>query len=259
MNNENFARENGNEEVWRQVFAVGAADLLDQRGFHSRFPSPPRCRLCNAPFRGIGGFFLRWKGKAPAKRNPNYCNACDTFLENHPGGAEVPMAILYADIRKSTEFVRENSPDDVARRINAFLDLAVRQITDNDGFVLAFYGDCVLANWPPGFSGEDYVGKAVASARALAEASQQAGIPVGTGVNAGDAYMCSVRAVQGSFRDVSVFGEAVNEVARLSDAAGPGEVLISREAAEAAGFDGPWETLSLEGFDQPVEAHRIQI
>lgn len=258
MKDDAFAREDGNEEVWRHVFAVGAADLLDQRTFHARLPSPPRCRLCKAPFRGVGGFLLRWKGKRPAKRNPNFCSACDDFLDKHPGGAEVPMSILYADIRKSTEFTQTHSSDEVARRVNRFLDIATEAITESDGFLLAFYGDCVLANWPPGFSGADYVEKAVASGLTLAQASREAGIPVGVGVHSADAYMCSVRAQQGSFRDVSVFGPAVNLAARLSDAADGGEVLLSRETAEAVGFDGPLEAVELKGFDQPIEVHRLQ-
>ena len=179
------------------------------------------------------------------------------FLDQNPGGAEVPMAILFADIRKSTEFVRDHSPEEVARRINTFLDLATTSITDEDGFLLAFYGDCVLANWPPGFSGADYVEKAMRSAKALAAASRQAGIPVGIGLHSGDAYMSSVVAQKGSFRDVSVFGEAVNATARLSGAAGASEILTTASTARALGLNGPWESLTVKGFDAPIEVHRL--
>ena len=167
------------------------------------------------------------------------------------------MAILYADIRKSTEFVQAHAPAEVVRRTNAFLDLAMRAITENDGFVLAFYGDCVLANWPPGFSGTEYREKAVASARDLAKASAEADIPVGIGLHAGTAYMCSVQAAKGSFRDVSVFGEAVNLAARLSDAAAPGEILASSEIAEVSQSSGDEEALTLKGFEMPVPTWRI--
>jgi adenylate cyclase len=258
MTEEDLARDSGNEELWYQVFAVGAADLLDQRTYHGGLPSPPRCRMCKAPFAGVGGRIMRLKGKRPAKRNPHYCNACDTFLENNPGGAEVPMALLYADIRKSTEFVREHAPAEVLQRINTFLDLATEAITDSDGFFLAFYGDCVVANWPPGFSGGDYVAKAVKAGREIADASAKAGIPIGIGVHSGDAYMCSVQAAKGSFRDVSVFGEAVNIVARLSDAASAGEVLISVDAADSAGIVGAAEMLTLKGFEDPIAVRRLQ-
>ena len=44
-----------NEEVWYAVFGPGHPDLLKQQRFHKRLPSPPRCKLCLAPFHGIGG------------------------------------------------------------------------------------------------------------------------------------------------------------------------------------------------------------
>jgi class 3 adenylate cyclase len=38
-------------------------------------------------------------------------------------------------------------------------------------------------------------------------------------------------------RDIAAVGDAVNTTARLASAAGPGEVLVSREAAVAAGIE----------------------
>lgn len=250
--------ESGNTELWEHVFGVGAADLLDQRKFHSRLPSPPRCRLCKAPFGGLGGVFLRFRGKRPAKRNPNFCAACDVFLEQNPGGATVPMSMLYADIRNSTEFARTNAPADVTRRINTFLEMATHEITEEDGFVVAFYGDCVVANWPPGFSGPDYIARAGRAGLAIAKASKKAGIPVGVGLHSGEAYIASVLANAGGFRDVSMFGEAVNVVARLSDQAAPSEVIMTAEISEALNLGEADEALDLDGFDMPVYVRRHQ-
>ena len=67
---------------------------------------------------------MRRKGKAPNSRNPNFCNACDKFLEAFPGGAEIEMSILYVDIRHSTEYTQEHNSADVSQRINRFLSEA---------------------------------------------------------------------------------------------------------------------------------------
>lgn len=250
-----LTRDVGNEEIWAHVFGVGADDLVDQQTFHKRLPSPPRCRLCLAPFRGLGGFYLRFRGKTQSKRNPHYCAACDDFLEANPGGAEVPMAILYADIRNSTEFVRTHSPTEAAERVNAFLQVATPAITDEDGFLLAFYGDCIVANWPPGFSGSNYLEKSLRAARRVAAASAEAGIPVGTALHSGTAYICSVQANHGSFRDISIFGVAVNLVARLSHEAEAGRILLSQDTAHALGIAGDDPiSLDLKGFDEAIEA-----
>ena len=258
MKDSEWSPETGNTEVWEHVFGVGAADLLDQRRFHSRLPGPPRCRLCKSPFGSFGGALMRIRGKGPSKRNPNFCAACDVFLEKNPGGANVPMSLLYADIRHSTEFARANAPADVTARINAFLEMATREIVEEDGFVVAFYGDCVVANWPPGFSGPDYIARAGRAGVAMAKASKSAGIPVGIGLHSGEAYIASVQANKGGFRDVSVFGEAVNVVARLSGAAASGEVIMTAEIAEALKMGEATEDLALKGFDTPVQVLRHQ-
>lgn len=249
-----LTQEFGNEEIWSQVFGVGAKDLIDQQKFHRFLPRPPRCRLCHAPFEGLGGLYLRLRGKSKAKRNPNFCNACDSFLDANPGGAEVPMAILYADIRNSTEFVNNNSPAEVARRVNAFLEAATPAITEEDGFLLAFYGDCVLANWPPGFSGEDYMAKAIKAARRVSQASADIGIPVGTALHSGVAFMSSVKANAGGFRDVSIFGVPVNVAARLSHEAEAGRILASADLVKEAGLSGDPVSVTAKGFDEPLEA-----
>ncbi|MEL6957704.1 MAG: adenylate/guanylate cyclase domain-containing protein [Pseudomonadota bacterium] len=168
------------------------------------------------------------------------------------------MSLLYADIRKSTEFTRAHSPAEVSARINTFLDLATKAITDEDGFIVAFYGDCVVANWPPGFSGPDFIAQAGRAGLAVAKASAKAGIPVGIGLHSGRAYMASVHANRGGFRDVSIFGEEVNLVARLSSAAAAGEVVMTAEVAAAIGAGEAQEALTLKGFDENVKVLRDQ-
>lgn len=168
------------------------------------------------------------------------------------------MSLLYADIRSSTEFTRTHSPAEVSKRINAFLDLATQEIVERDGFVVAFYGDCIVANWPPGFSGSDYIAKAGHTGLAIAKASEAAGIPVGVGLHSGSAYMASVYANAGGFRDVSVFGENVNIVARLSNAANSGEVIMTGDIAQAIQAGEANDALDLKGFDEPVNVLRHQ-
>ena len=162
---ETFTKEDGNTELWHTIFAVGHPDLSKQQEFHAKLPRDPRCRLCNAPFAGLGGLYMRFRGKVASSRNENYCNACDGFLDAYPGGAEVEMSMLFADIRNSTAFAESAGPKAASDRVNRFLDSATKAITDNDGFILAFYGDCIVAVWPPGFSGPDHAQMAVKAAQ----------------------------------------------------------------------------------------------
>lgn len=260
-----YEKQQGNQDLWTTIFAQGHPALLKQHWLHRKLPMKPRCRLCLVPFKGIGGWFMRLKGKKQNSRNPNYCNACDKFMETYPGGAEVEMSILYVDIRQSTQYATSNNAADVSSRINVFLNEATRIITEHDGFVLAFYGDCIVAAWPPGFCGQDHAQKAQQAAKQLVnnktmKDKQGNVIPVGVGVHTGKVFISTVSALQGTFRDVSIFGSNVNLTARLAAAAAAGQVLTSAENILASG--GKPETFSsqsmeLKGFDELVTAYTL--
>lgn len=260
--NEAYEQQDGNAELWQQVFGVGHPDLAKQQRFHRKLPHDPRCKLCFAPFRGIGGAYMRFKGKSPSSRNPNFCNACDGFLEAFPGGAEVEMSIIFVDIRNSTSFAEGVAPAAVGIRVNAFLNAATQAIIKADGFILAFYGDCVVGVWPPGFSGPDHAAKALAAARDLARnvkvrvgADDQ--VPYGIGVHSGPVFIGTVQAAKGLFRDVSIFGRDVILTARLAATAGPAEALVSTATLTAAGEtpdQAAIRSLDLKGIADPVQA-----
>lgn len=260
-----YQQQQGNDELWRTIFADGHPDLSKQHWLHKKLPRKPRCRLCMVPFRGIGGWFMRKKGKMQNSRNPNYCSACDQFLEAFPGGAEVKMSMLYVDIRQSTQYADGHEAADVSQRINAFLSQAIDIITEGDGFVMAFYGDCIVAVWPPGFCGEQHARKAQQAAVALVQDSSLQGpdgkaIPVGVAVNTGDIYIGTVTALQGTFRDVSVFGSNVNLTARMAARAAISQVLATAENITACGknpVDFPSEEVELKGFSQPQKIYRL--
>ena len=260
-----FERQQGNEAVWRSIFADGDPNLRKMHDLYRWLPRKPRCRLCKVPFAGIGGWLMRQRGKARNARNPNYCNACDQFLQAFPGGADVEMSILYVDIRQSTEYADGHDAAEVSERINAFLNQSIAIITEYDGFVHAFYGDCVVAAWAPGFCGPEHAAKSQRAALELVvkhrlESPSGEPIPVGVGVHTGEIYIGSVEAMEGTFRDVSIFGKNVNLTARLAARAARSQVLASRENIVAAGRDPAnfeVETVELKGFSEPVDVYRL--
>jgi len=262
---EEYQSQQGNEELWKMLFAVGDPKLQKMQRLNTRLPAKPRCRLCMAPFKGLGGWIMRLKGKGRNSRNPNFCNACDKFLEAYPGGAEIDLSLLYVDIRNSTEYTQSHETNSVSQRINLFLNEVTRVITDNDGFIVAFYGDCIVAAWPPGFSGKDHAQKAFRTAELLVKNKNLVdadgeSIPVGVGVHTGSVYIGTVSALKGTIRDVSIFGSNVNLTARLASHAKAMQALCSREHILAAGrqpenFDS--EQAELKGFDEPVEIYSI--
>ena len=43
------------------------------RRFFALFPSPWRCKFCNAPFKGPVAGTLKWAGYSPSAKNPSIC------------------------------------------------------------------------------------------------------------------------------------------------------------------------------------------
>ena len=250
-------REDGNRELWATIFGPGGHPALSkQHWLHRKLPRDPRCRLCLVPFSGLGGWIMGKRGKAPSSRNPHYCAACDGFLEAFPGGAEVEMSVLFVDVRGSVGAAETMPPADVSARINGFLERGTALITAHDGFIMAFYGDCIVAVFPPGFCGEGHAQKAIAAAKALCRIEGDDPVPLGVGVHTGPVYIGTVQAARGLFRDVSIFGHAVNICARLAANAPPHSAVISADCFTAAGQQVPEEAenYTLKGASEGVRA-----
>jgi adenylate cyclase len=79
-------------------------------------------------------------------------------------------------------------------------------------------------------------------------------LPIGIGIQTGNAFVGSVG--EAPHTEMTALGDVVNTAARLASAAGAGEILVSREAADAAGLDsGALEhrSLELKGKSAPTE------
>ncbi len=246
-------------DVWYFWFATDAFHVDKRlRRLNRRLPSDPRCRFCNAPFRGIGGALERMIfGKRQSSLNPRYCNMCDEASRRFPGGAEVPMSMLFADVRGSTALSETMSPMAFSRLINRFYTRAARLIGEEDGLVEKLAGDSVAAFWGAGFAGPDYVARTVAVARRLVHAMTEEDIPIGVGVHAGVAYFGAVGTKEG-LTEFAALGDEVNLAARLAAQAGAGEIIVSQVALAAANMPAAGlesRELALKGISRPVPAY----
>lgn len=220
-------------------------------------PHDPRCKFCNTPFQGVGAMIARVLfGKQRSALNPRYCNLCEIASREFPGGAEVPMSMLFIDVRGSTALSEKMSPTEFSQLINRFYAAATKIIVDEDGLVEKLAGDSVAAFWGAGFAGADYVSRTVKVAQNLLRSMEKQQIPVGIGVHSGIAYFGAMGTADG-LTELSAIGDEVNLAARLASKAAAGEIIVSEQALRAAGIDSsPWEarTLELKGISEPVTA-----
>jgi class 3 adenylate cyclase len=142
-----------------------------------------------------------------------------------------------------------------------------KRIAEYAGTLERFAGDGFMVFFNDPVNQEDHVDRAVQMAlemrkdvRHLREEWVRKGytIDVGMGVHTGYAT-CGFIGYEGR-RDYGVIGNVTNLAARLSDAAGGGEILVTARVVgelrngcrtEAAG------QLSLKGFQQPQAVHRV--
>jgi adenylate cyclase len=123
--------------------------------------------------------------------------------------------------------------------MDRFFDTAARVLVEHDAIVDRFVGDQAIGIFVPALTGSNHAGRAVQAAQALIAATGHdegtPWVPVGAGVHTGIAFVGSVGT--GAHVDLTALGDTVNVAARLSSSAGAGEVLVTIDAALAAGLD----------------------
>jgi len=247
------------EEQWRAILAGNHPLERRYRRINGWLPSNPRCRWCNAPFSGTGARIMHLLGKHQSNTNPNFCNICDNFARLNIGGAEIEIAMLFADVRGSTTLAEQMDITEFSQLISRFYAVATGVLIRHDAFIDKLVGDQATGFFLPGMAGPDYNRQALLAALELLQATGHTDpggpwVPVGIGVHKGTAFVGAVGSKDG-IADITALGDAVNIAARLSSNAGPGEILVSEEAYAAAGIDHEvveQRSLSLKGRIQPV-------
>ena len=204
------------------------------------------------------------------KRRSQYssrlCTVCEHFAREHIGGAEVNMAMLFADVRGSTTLAEAMRATEFSQLIDRFYKSAAEVLIRSDALIEKLMGDEVTGLYFPGFAGPDYVRRAIEAARDLLQVTGHADpqgpwIPVGVGVHSGSAFAGAVGS-KDSVTEFTALGDAVNTAARLASQAGSGEIIISEDACMAAQVDTTrWEQrrLGLKGRSEPVNVRVIHI
>jgi adenylate cyclase len=255
------------EERWRQLLTDGRERLVSNRPFFKRLPSPPRCKLCAAPFAGVGGFFLRPAGFVPWEKNPSLCRRCITTLEERgAGGAEVECSLLFADVRGSTGLAERIGSAAFSTLLGRFYGVASAAIVDTDGIVDKFVGDEVVGLYVPVFAGTRHAAAALRAAERILEGTghgrdEGPWVPIGIGVHAGPAFVGTVGGV-GEVRDFTALGDTVNSAARLASEAAEGEALVSEDSLASAGLgagDLEQRVLTLRGRSAPLAVRVARI
>src|SRR3954467_14078596 len=192
-------------------------------------PSDPRCRLCKAPYGGVGGRVMRRFGFGPSRKNPTLCNTC--FEVAPMGGIEMEIGVLFADVRGFTSMSESMEPKAVAELLNRFYECATA-ILSRSAIIDKLVGDEVMALYLPQlFRDDEWEDAMLRDARDLLGAvgfgsgDEEPWLRLGVGLDVGRAFVGNVGS--GEVKDFTALGDVVNTASRLQSAALAGQIVIS--------------------------------
>ena len=173
----------------------------------------------------------------------------------------IEAAILFSDIRGWTALNATGPATEALDVANRYFEVISDAVDNNDGEILKFLGDGVLALFPS--DGSD-TGRQQACRQAIAAAHAAHGIaaladlpvPFGIGIHYGEVLYGNVGAR--ARIDFTILGQAVNIAARVESCCGPRDetVLVSDTVARIAQLPmRPVGTEFLKGLRDPMALH----
>jgi adenylate cyclase len=244
-------------------------ELMDRhlpRGFiwvMRHLPSDPRCRLCKAPYGGVGGRVMRRVGFGASRKNPGLCNTC--FERAPMGGVEMEIGVLFADVRGYTSLAEGMEPKGVAGLLNRFYESA-SDILSRSAIIDKLVGDEVMALYLPQlFRGSGWEDDMLRDARDLLTAvgygsAADPWLRLGIGLDVGRAYVGNVGS--GEVKDFTALGDVVNTAARLQSSADAGQILISERLfgrISGGTAEARAASLSLKGKSEPERVRVLDL
>jgi len=228
-------------EEWTRILNGEIPGLRMFQRILRKIPSEPRCKLCFAPFGKPGNLVIRAFGGKPSPLNRRLCTWCMKSAHKHPGGAEVEISALFADVRGSTGLAERLPPGEFGKLLTRFWGTAARVVDRWDGIVDKFVGDEAVALFIPGFAGPDHAARAVKSALAMRERLRDVNdrhlhqpLRMRLAINSGRALVGDIGAPRR--REFTVLGDVVNTASRLQTfVCEPDQILMSEATYQLAG------------------------
>jgi len=177
------------------------------------------------------------------------------------------ITALFCDLRGFTAFAETAEPEEVLGVLRQYHTVVGELVVENAGTVEHFAGDGLMAFFNDPTPTPEHQLAAVRTAVAmrdrfsvLAADWRKRGYDLGLGTGIATGYATLGRIGFESRYDYAAIGNVVNLASRLSDAAGPGQILLSQRAnaaVEGRIVTEPMDELQLKGFSRPVVAVRV--
>ncbi len=184
-------------------------------------------------------------------------------------GTRLEATILFVDIRGFTALAERKDPDAVVELLNSYFTLVADIIIQHGGYLDKFVGDAVMGVFgaliPDPAHATLAVRAAVEVRQHLPKLNQRLPkmadpIQVGIGINTGEVVAGNL----GSSKrmEYTVIGDNVNVASRLTDLAGPDEILISEQTSLKVAEDSSFilqsrGAIEVKGRKEPVQIYEV--
>jgi adenylate cyclase len=183
-----------------------------------------------------------------------------------PGGRQMELSVLFADIRGFTTISEHLPPPEVVEVLNQYLDSMEEEVFRQGGTLDKYTGDGMMVLFGAPLEQADHAERAVRAAlgmqRAAAEVSGCLGancsFAYGIGIATGTAVVGHI----GSQRrlDYTAIGDTVNLASRLEGIAPPGTILVNQTTYEAVREVASVQVLDpvvVKGKAEPVPVYEV--
>jgi class 3 adenylate cyclase/predicted ATPase len=188
---------------------------------------------------------------------PEHADALPTI-----DGERKTVTALFADIKGSTDLMRELDPEEARAVIDPVLQLMMDAVHRYDGYVVQSTGDGIFALFGAPVAHEDHPQRAVHAAIMMRDALRrrpgQSGVEVRIGINTGEVVLRLVHT--GGHTEYTPVGHAANLAARMQSAAPAGGIVISEDTRHLVeGYfelreSGPTE---VKGVAEPINVYEV--
>src|SRR6266851_2461646 len=230
----------------------------------------PKCRFENPP-----GF--RFCGQCSAALAPPEKQAIVTapyrFDESAPNkpipeGERKTVTALFADIKDSTEMMRDLDPEEARAIVDPALKLMIDATHRYDGYVVQSTGDGIFALFGAPVAHEDHPQRALHAALAMLDALRRSGeelkkqgrpgVEIRIGINTGEVVLRMVHT--GGHTEYTPVGHMVNLAARMQRLAPAGSVVITEDTRRLV--EGYFELRDLgptevKGISEPINVYEV--
>ena len=168
----------------------------------------------------------------------------DNLLEDDTklnlGGEEREVTILFTDIRGFTSMSENMKPEEVVTTLNEYFSEMIDIVFKYNGTLDKIIGDELMVVFGAPLAAEDDTERALNTAvemqnkikelNNIRKKRKEKPVLVGAGINKG--YVVSGNIGSRDMMDYTVIGDTVNLGSRLCSAAGPGEIIVSKEVTK---------------------------